>query len=72
MVAEVKQGLATADNDRFLRLWHEVNFNNIDLKCRNINNFNNKKWAPLSKGGEFKKWFGNNDYIINWEKNGEE
>lgn len=73
-IAEPKQGLSTADNNTFLRLWHEVLFNkigfNIDQKSKN--NILKYKWFPFNKGGGFRKWYGNNEYIINWENDGEE
>lgn len=68
----VKQGIATADNNKFLRLWYEVDFNKTKLnsmsiaECQN----SNKKWFPYNKGGAFRKWYGNNDYVINWGNNG--
>lgn len=54
---QLGKGLDTGDNAQFLRLWYE------------INNFN--KWISCQKGGTFRKWFGNNYYVINWENNGE-
>lgn len=71
-VADSKQGLATADNDRFLRLWYEVVFCNTEFNATSIEDAEAKaeKWFPYNKGGEFRKWYGNNDYIVNWENNG--
>lgn len=71
-IADSKQGLATADNDRFLRLWYEVNNSNIkfDALDREEASSSNKKWFPYNKGGEFRKWYGNNDYVVNWENDG--
>ena len=63
--ADAKVGLQTGDNDRFLRLWFEV--------CYQLIGFiehNDKKWIPYNKGGQFRKWYGNYDYIVNWENNG--
>lgn len=73
-IAEAKQGLATSDNDRFLRIWHEVDIHRIGfiMKCGEEAQKSNNKWFPYNKGGEFRKWFGNNEYIINWKNNGEE
>ena len=65
--ADIRQGLITGDNDKFLRLWYEVNNNNFSI----FNN-SNVKWFPINKGGNFRKWYGNRDYIINWEKDGYE
>ncbi|MBU9673996.1 BREX-1 system adenine-specific DNA-methyltransferase PglX [Planococcus sp. CP5-4] len=71
-LAEVKQGLSTADNNRFLRLWHEVNYKKIGLNFRDSESAikSRLKWFPFNKGGDFRKWYGNNDYVINWENNG--
>ena len=69
-----KQGLATADNDRFLRLWWEVDINQIKFDSTSITDsvLSGKKWFPYNKGGAFRRWYGNYDYIVNWENNGEE
>ena len=66
-IVPIKQGLATADNNRFLRLWYEVDNSKISF-----NKDLNKKWYPYNKGGAFRKWYGNNDYVVNWEKDGYE
>ena len=73
-VAEPKQGIATANNERFLRLWHEVEYNNCFFDCDNAEQSgdSDKKWYPYNKGGEFRKWYGNNDYVIDWHRNGQE
>ena len=70
-LAESKQGLATADNNRFLRLWYEVENDKVCYSCKNTEESKNDlyKWYPY-KGGEFRKWYGNNDYIVNWENDG--
>lgn len=71
-LADSKQGLATADNNRFLREWFEVQFSKIKFDARSIDDaaHSSYKWFPYNKGGEFRKWYGNNDYIVNWEDNG--
>jgi type II restriction/modification system DNA methylase subunit YeeA len=73
-IAEAKQGLATADNNRFLRYWFEVSMQRIGLgmKDRAEAHASGKKWFPYNKGGEFRKWYGNQDYVVNWENDGEE
>ena len=73
-IADVKQGLATADNNRFLRLWFEVDFDNIGFgyKSSEETKNTNKKWYPYNKGGEYRKWYGNHEYIVNWENDGYE
>ncbi|WP_211941869.1 BREX-1 system adenine-specific DNA-methyltransferase PglX [Cylindrospermopsis raciborskii] len=71
-IASPRQGLATANNDRFLRLWTEVNINNIGfgLDSREAAKKSGKKWFPYNKGGEFRKWYGNQEYVVNWENDG--
>ena len=72
-IGEAKTGMTTADNDRFLRLWYEVSRNLIEISAINFkNSFLNKKWYPYDKGGEFRKWYGNREYTINWKNNGKE
>lgn len=73
-VAEPKQGLATADNNRFLREWWEVTDSTIKFDCpdRDTAQASGKKWFPYNKGGEFRKWYGNQDYVLNWENDGKE
>lgn len=73
-IAYPKQGLATADNDRFLKLWNEVNIYDIYFNACNIQDAktSNKKWFPHNKGGEYKKWYGNKNHIINWKNDGSE
>jgi hypothetical protein len=66
-VIKARQGISTADNDRFIRIWQEVNF-----KSSSINNNYDIVWVPHNKGGAFRKWFGNLDYFINWKNNGYE
>lgn len=64
---EFKEGLTTANNELFLRLWYEVKYKQIKFSGPyNINNI----WVPYNKGGEFRKWYGNNSYIVNWSYNG--
>ena len=67
-----KQGFATGANDVFLRLWHEVNCWKIGFSCndREEAKESGKKWFPCNKGGAYRKWYGNNDYIANWENDG--
>ena len=73
-VGEAKQGLATADNNRFLRLWNEVSFSKIGYNMSNSQEAleSKKKWFPYNKGGEFRKWYGNQEYLVNWENDGYE
>ena len=69
-----KQGFATGDNNRFLRLWHEVNFKKVNFSCTSLEESNTAsyKWYPCNKGGEFRRWYGNNYYLANWENDGRE
>lgn len=69
-----RQGMATSDNKRFLREWFEVDYGKIKFNSKNSSDalISGKKWFPYNKGGSFRKWYGNNEFVINWEKNGEE
>ena len=71
-IADSKQGLATGENDRFVRLWQEVDRERINFQAESNLDFakSNRKWAPYNKGGEFRKWYGNNTHIVNWENDG--
>lgn len=70
----VRSGLQTSDNKRFLRLWFEVANTNIAYGCLSHNEsfFRTEKWYPHTKGGEFRKWYGNIEYVINWKTDGKE
>ena len=72
--AYVKQGLSTADNKRFLRQWFEVNYEKIGFNFHSLEDakLSKYKWFPHNKGGNFKKWYGNQDYVVNWENDGYE
>lgn len=67
-----RQGMATSDNDRFLKFWHEVNICKIgfNFENRDIAKKSQLKWFPYNKGGSYKKWFGNAEYVVNWENDG--
>ncbi len=71
-IAEPRQGLATSDNNRFMRSWVEVDRNLIGFGYENREQAKEAKvkWFPYNKGGEFRKWFGNNEFIVNWENDG--
>ena len=75
-VCAPKAGLSTADNERFLRFWWEVTNNGIAFDSSNQESMKKKsascKWFPMTKGGTYRKWFGNNEYILNFENDGEE
>ena len=71
---EAKSGLQTGNNDLFLRQWYEVENYKIAYDMRSKEQFLNskKKWVPQIKGGSYRKWYGNFDYIVNWENDGYE
>ncbi|MFY9107778.1 BREX-1 system adenine-specific DNA-methyltransferase PglX [Aliarcobacter cryaerophilus] len=71
--ADPKPGLSTTNNDLFLRYWNEVSLNNIGFNLTKIEaKESNKKWFPHNKGGDFQKWYGNLDFIVNWKNDGQE
>ena len=68
-----RQGMATTNNDKFLRLWYEVRNSNIGFGLENLEEtVGNKKWFPYNKGGEYRKWYGNNEYVVNFKNKGKE
>lgn len=73
-VARTRQGLASSDNNRFLKLWWEPSFLKIGFGMKNAETAkeSKRKWFPCNKGGEFRKWYGNNVYVVNWENDGQE
>jgi hypothetical protein len=73
-VIALRKGLTTMDNDRFLRRWHEVGWSRTKIDAYDATDARTSgaKWFPLLKGGGSRKWFGLNDYVINWENNGSE
>lgn len=73
-VCRPTQGLATADNGRFLRLWYEVCNHNIAFHCTSCEDSVHAgvRWFPYNKGGAFRRWYGNRDYVVNWENDGYE
>lgn len=72
--AQPRQGLATADNFRFLRYWWEVGGKLIGFGCNDAKNAlkSSKQWFPYMKGGGFKRWYGNQQHVVNWLKDGAE
>ena len=71
-LVDARVGLQTGDNDQFLRRWHEVDHGkcSYDSKSRDAAAQSGKKWFPYNKGGAFRKWYGNQDYLVNWENDG--
>ncbi|PJI28594.1 MULTISPECIES: BREX-1 system adenine-specific DNA-methyltransferase PglX [Acinetobacter] len=74
LLVKTREGLTTGSNEKFLRLWQEVDLNNIGFNIRNNNEAyqSQKKFFPYIKGGEFRRWSGNREYIVNWYNDGEE
>ena len=73
-ITALRQGLATADNDRFLRRWFEVQNEKTGFSVASCDEAkeSGKKWFPYNKGGEFRRWWGNQEYVVNWERDGRE
>lgn len=67
-IAVPRQGIKTADKDKFLRAWYEVEYQKMSIN----DDISINKWYPCNKGGSFRKWYGNNEYVVNWENNGYE
>ena len=66
-IASPKQGIKTGDNTIFLRTWQEIEYSKTSIGHSVIE----AKWFPCNKGGEFRKWYGNNEFVVDWENNGE-
>ena len=64
--SRISEGIKTGDNELFLRYWHEVNAYKFSFSKSS----RNYKWYPHHKGGEYRKWYGNLDYVIDWEDDG--
>ncbi|MEZ8515747.1 BREX-1 system adenine-specific DNA-methyltransferase PglX [Vibrio cyclitrophicus] len=73
-VAKPRQGMASSDDQRFVRTWYEVSYSKLALFCESADIVceKNLKWVPYDKGGAYRKWYGNNDHVVNWENKGEE
>lgn len=73
-IGRPRQGLATGNNGRFVRCWWEPNENRSNYRCKSIEESvaGNWKWFPYNKGGDYRKWYGNNDNVINWQNDGAE
>lgn len=71
-VGSARKGMASADNTQFLRNWCEINHNKIGFSLTRFEAATSgAKWFPYNDGGQFRKWYGNNDCVVNWEKDGE-
>lgn len=73
-IGKARQGLATGDNNRFLRYWYEISTATLGLELSDARTAleSGKRWFPCNKGGPYRKWFGNNEYVVNWYNDGEE
>ena len=73
-ITTAKTGSATTNDDRFLRNWFEVSVNAMSLTSRGLGEAiqTGRKWFPYVKGGGFRKWYGNNEFVMNWDNNGAE
>ncbi len=73
-IADVKVGLWTGANDIFMRAWHEVSIGNSCFNCKDNESqaLKKYKWFPCSSGGKFRKWYGNQDTLVNYKNAGEE
>ena len=73
-VAKPCVGLQTADNARFVRLWFEVNLKKVGFGCSSAEEAleTKRKWFPYNKGGDQRRWYGNQTHIVNWANDGEE
>ncbi len=69
-----REGLTTANNELFLRMWSEVNFNRVELDAKGEDDTVSKvkKWFPYNKGGTPRKWYGNNELVVNWQNKGQD
>lgn len=67
-LAAPRKGNSTSDNNRFLRLWHEIDSNKMNLGCTELTRETTltKRWFPYNKGGGYRKWYGYNEYLIDW------
>lgn len=68
-----KHGMSTSDNGRFLRFWHEVSAKRSNTRARDKGEtFSEARWFPYQKGGDFRKWYGNHTFFVNWQNDGSE
>lgn len=72
-LTQVKVGLQTGNNNKFLRKWYEIYNINIGFNIEGTDEAkaSNKKWFPYNKGGSYRKWYGNYSFVVNWKNNGE-
>jgi len=72
-LGEARLGMATGNNDLHMRRWHEVSYKKVGIGFldRNSAKASSMKWFPYNKGGQFRRWYGNNEFFVNWENDGE-
>ena len=64
-------GIQTGDNEKFIRLWQEVNFSSVKFDAKQVvDTYCSQKWYPYNKGGDFRKWYGNDFYVVYWQNDG--
>ena len=73
-IAQPKQGMVTRDNNRFIRLWWEVAHTNTEYNAysHDESKISKKKWYPITAGGSYRKWYGNNESVVNFKNDGKE
>ena len=73
-ISNPRQGMATTNNNKFLRYWYEVDKFKIGFNYNGLEQTENgaHKWFPYNKGGQYRKWYGNQEYVVNWYKNGKD
>ncbi|WP_020090502.1 BREX-1 system adenine-specific DNA-methyltransferase PglX, partial [Levilactobacillus parabrevis] len=73
-LVDARQGIATTDNKRFLRMWFEIQKSAINFNATSTQDAlsSGMKWFPCNKGGAYRKWYGNYDYVINYQNDGSE
>lgn len=71
-IADARKGNSTSDNNRFLKLWHEVNYRKLAIRYKSVKDANSvdKYWIPYNKGGGYRRWYGINEYVVYWKDNG--
>jgi hypothetical protein len=72
-LVEIKSGMSTGNNDRFLRYWFEIKRESFYISAEGEFEAtrSGKRWFPYNKGGYYRRWYGNQEYVIDWENNGE-
>ncbi|MFJ2413032.1 BREX-1 system adenine-specific DNA-methyltransferase PglX [Pseudomonas sp. NPDC087814] len=69
-IAAFRAGLSTGDNARFQRYWYEVDSENIQFNCSRKSDATGARWYPCNSGGLYRKWYGNNEFVVDWEDDG--